>query len=69
MSSFFDEELSVIERQEMAEKLLTIPRPAVFSAGKPSFSVKLVAGDVAPSLGVFMSEKKLASLPYTGSEW
>ena len=69
MSSFFDEELSVIERQQMAAKLLTIPRPAVFSAGKPSFSVKLVAGDVAPSLGAFMSEKKLASLPYTGSEW
>ena len=69
MSSFFDEELSVIERQQMAAKLLTIPRPAVFSAGKPSFSVELVAGDVAPSLAALMSEKKFSSLPYIGTEW
>ena len=55
--SFFDEELSDIERQKMAAKLLTIPRPAVFPAGKPVFPVDLVADDVAPSLDAFISEK------------
>ena len=45
--SFFDEELSDIERQKMAAKLLTFPRPAVFPAGKPVFPVDLVADDVA----------------------
>ena len=69
--ALFDDELSQIERQEMASKLLTYPRTIAIPPGKPLFPVDMMTGNVAPGLRAFVNEKSwlLFNILGTNGPW
>ena len=51
----FDDELSVVEKKEIADTILTFSRPNRFHTGKPSFSTELMCD--MPSLSSFIGPR------------